>query len=144
KRENVLVRVHTHCALGDVFGSVVDEMGFWLRHSLQMIASEGCGVLLYLRMESSGSDTERHLQAIAEYQAGGSNEPVQFQHGNTRDYGIGAQILHLLGLRNIRLLTNHPKKLTALEGFGITIVESVPIEPLDELLDHKDTKTQRG
>jgi 3,4-dihydroxy 2-butanone 4-phosphate synthase / GTP cyclohydrolase II len=144
KKENVLVRVHTHCALGDVFGSVVDEMGFWLRHSLNMIASEGCGVLLYLRMESSGSDTERHLRAIAEHQTGGFNEPFQFQHGNTRDYGIGAQILHLLGLRNIRLLTNHPKKLTALEGFGITIVESIPIEPLDEVLNHKETKTQRG
>jgi 3,4-dihydroxy 2-butanone 4-phosphate synthase / GTP cyclohydrolase II len=108
----------------------VDEMGFWLNRSLQMIAAEGCGVLLYLRMEASGSDTERHLRAIAEHQASGSNEPFQFQHGNTRDYGVGAQILHLLGLHNIRLITNHPKKLTALEGFGITIVESIPIQPV--------------
>jgi 3,4-dihydroxy 2-butanone 4-phosphate synthase/GTP cyclohydrolase II len=132
-RDKVLVRVHTHCLLGDVFGGMVDGMGFWLRRSLEMIAEEGCGVLLYLCLVNAGDEMERHLRAVAEYQAQNSSEPFQFQHGNTRDYGIGAQILHMLGLRNIRLLTNYPKKLTALEGFGITIVESIPIEPTKAL-----------
>ncbi|MEW6731557.1 MAG: 3,4-dihydroxy-2-butanone-4-phosphate synthase [Acidobacteriota bacterium] len=127
EHDNVLVRVHTHCLLGDVFGALVDEAGFWLHRSLELIAAEGCGVLLYLRMDSTKGDVERHLQAFAEHQAH-PHEVFQFQHGNTRDYGIGAQILHSLGLHNIRLLTNSPKKLTALEGFGITIVETVPIE----------------
>ncbi len=128
ERESVLVRVHTHSLLGDVFGSTIDDMGMWLRRSLEMIAEEGCGVILYLRMESSGSDTERHLRAVAEYQASASTEPFQYIYGNARDYGIGAQILHALGLERIRLLSNHPKRLTALEGFGIKIVETVPIE----------------
>lgn len=122
-RERVLVRVHTHCLLGDVFAATIDEMGQVLRQSMEKIASEGSGVLLYLCMSTFGSELERHLQAIAAHQEG----PFQFHHGNTRDYGIGAQILHMLGLSSIRLLTNHPKKLTALEGFGITIVESVPV-----------------
>src|SRR5262249_54760731 len=77
KQQNVLVRVHSHCLLGDVFGSTIDEMGFWLHRSIQIIAAEGCGVVLYLRMESSGSETERHLLAIAEHQALGNGEPFQ-------------------------------------------------------------------
>lgn len=127
-RDNVLVRVHSHCLVGDVFGGLIDEMGFWLRRSLEMIATEGCGVLLYLSMANPGQEIDRHLRAWADYQANNSSSNFQFQHGNTRDYGIGAQILHELKLKNIRLLTNHPKRLTALEGFGITITESVPIE----------------
>lgn len=126
--KSVLVRVHTHSLLGDVFGSMLDDMGMWLHRSLEMIAEQGCGVVLYLRMDSSGSDTERYLKAVAEHQASGSSEPFHYIYGNARDYGIGAQILHALGLEQIRLLSNHPKRLTALEGFGIKIVETVPIE----------------
>jgi 3,4-dihydroxy 2-butanone 4-phosphate synthase/GTP cyclohydrolase II len=130
-RDKVLVRVHTQCILGDVFGGLVDDMGFWLRHSLELIASERCGVVLYLNMANPGGETDRHLRALQEYQNSGTKEAFYFQHGNTRDYGVGAQILHALGLRNIRLLTNYPKRLTALEGFGIKIVESVPLEVRD-------------
>ncbi|MBL8148501.1 MAG: 3,4-dihydroxy-2-butanone-4-phosphate synthase [Blastocatellia bacterium] len=127
-QDKVLVRVHTHALLGDVFGATIDDMGGWLHRSLEIISEEGCGVLLYLRMETSGSDTERFLHAVAEYQSNKVAETFHYQYGNSRDYGVGAQILHELKLKNIRLLTNHPKRLTALEGFGISIVETVPIE----------------
>ncbi|MBN8725256.1 MAG: 3,4-dihydroxy-2-butanone-4-phosphate synthase [Acidobacteria bacterium] len=129
KKDNILVRVHTHCLLGDVFGGLVDEMGFWLHRSLEIIAEEGCGVLLYLSMNNMGYEIERHLNALSEHQAKNTNEQFHFRHGNPRNYGIGAQILHLLGLRNIRLLTNHPTRFTALEGFGINIIETITIEP---------------
>jgi 3,4-dihydroxy 2-butanone 4-phosphate synthase/GTP cyclohydrolase II len=132
QHDNVLVRVHTHCLLGDVFGGLVDDMGFWLHRSLEIIASEGCGVVLYLSMGHMGSEIERHLKALSEHQEKTPTQAFQFQHGNSRNYGIGAQILHLLGLKNIRLLTNHPKRFTAVEGFGINIVESISIEPSDK------------
>lgn len=132
KQSEVLVRVHTHCLLGDVFGGLVDDMGFWLHRSLEIISSEGCGVVLYLSIGNMGSEIERHLQAISEHQAKTPNEAFQYKHGNPRNYGLGAQILHLLGLKNIRLLTNHPTRFTALEGFGIKITNTVPIEPIDK------------
>lgn len=132
KQSEVLVRVHTHCLLGDVFGGLVDDMGFWLHRSLEIISSEGCGVILYLSMGNMGSEIERHLQAISDHQAKTPNEAFQYKHGNPRNYGLGAQILHLLGLKNIRLLTNHPTRFTALEGFGIKITNTVPIEPIDK------------
>ncbi|MCS6884103.1 MAG: 3,4-dihydroxy-2-butanone-4-phosphate synthase [Acidobacteriota bacterium] len=128
-KESVLVRVHTENVLADVFCSKADDMGLWLRRSLEKISEEGCGVVLYLCMESSGNETERYLKALAAHQASGNSEPFQYTYGNARDYGIGAQILRMLGLQRIRLLTNHPKRLTALEGFGIKIVETVPIDP---------------
>lgn len=126
-KERVLVRVHTHCLLGDVFGGLMDDMGFWLRRSLEIIAQEDCGVILYLSMDNGGNEVERHLLALLAYQETPTNQPFQFQHGRPRDYGIGAQILYSLGLKSIRLLTNHPKRFAALDGFGITIVETMPI-----------------
>jgi len=131
-REEVLVRVHTHCLLGDVFGGLVDDMGFWLHRSLEIIASEGCGVVLYLSMGNMGSEIERHLKALSDHQTQNADQAFQYKHGNPRNYGLGAQILHLLGLKNIRLLTNHPTRFTALEGFGINIIGTVSIEPIDK------------
>lgn len=120
----VLVRVHSQTLLGDVFGELRDPAGDWLRQSLKRIGEEETGVLLYLRQKLGGTQLEAHLKAIAE---AGPDGPVEFTHGNVRDYGTGAQILRSLGLQKIRILTNHPRRLTALEGFGLTFVDSVPL-----------------
>ena len=112
----VLVRMHSHCIYGDVFGSTSCSCGRLIRGSLSRIAEEGRGVLVYLH---HGGDGLRHEKPADSTQAG----HLQFQHEN----GIGAQILSDLGLGAIRLLTNHPRKVVALDGFGIQIVDQVPI-----------------
>ena len=126
-----LVRVHTQCVLGDVFGGLVDDAGWQLQRSLKIISAAGKGVILYLNLQGRSRDIVRHLEIYGQ----GAKEAKGFNdaHGSTRDYGIGAQILHQIGLRRIRLLTNHPKKLTALEGFDIEITG---VEPLvaDEMV----------
>ncbi|MBX7218637.1 MAG: 3,4-dihydroxy-2-butanone-4-phosphate synthase [Blastocatellia bacterium] len=123
ERDSVLVRVHSQSLLGDTFADVRDPSGFWLRTAMERISQEGCGVLLYLRQAEAGDILEAHVRAHADH----STEPINFSHGNVNDYGIGAQILRALGLHKIRILTNHPRKLTAVEGFGLTFIESVPI-----------------
>ena len=112
-REQVLVRMHSHCTYGDVFGSVECQCQKVLRKSLQLIAAEGAGVLVYLH--ESGVGTRRHYTS--------PDGHAQPQH----EAGIGAQILSDLGLTTIRLLTNHPRKVMGLEAFGIEIVEQVPV-----------------
>jgi len=115
----VLVRMHSHCVYGDVFGSTACDCQGTIRGSMQQIAEAGRGVLVYLHQNGPGL---RH-----ETGAGGiPASHVQLQHEN----GIGAQILSDLGLRSVRLLTNHPRKIVALEGFGIRIVEQVPVREL--------------
>ncbi len=133
--EPVLVRVHTLSILGDVFHSQKEETGAELRRALEWIAQEGRGVLLYLiRREHFG---EQLVASLLRHQAASSPEtsapgaaalqvPGSFSW-DMRDYGIGAQILHDLGVRRMRLLTNHPKKLAALSGFGLEIVETLPL-----------------
>ena len=116
--EPVLTRMHSHCLYGDVFGSVNCDCQAMIRGSMRQIAEAG-GVLVYLHQNGPG----------VRHQAGPhSTEPghAQFQHEN----GIGAQILSDLGLRSVRLLTNHPRKVVALEGFGIQIVEQIPVRDL--------------
>jgi 3,4-dihydroxy 2-butanone 4-phosphate synthase/GTP cyclohydrolase II len=130
-RENVLVRMHTHCVFGDVFGSVHCDCGKLVRTSLQRIDEEGAGVLVYLhqtgpgyRVQKDETGRERlvsHGRDFMHYK--GADGQRQFQY----ESGIGAQILSDLGLHKIRLLTNHPRKIVALEGFGIEIVEQVPV-----------------
>jgi 3,4-dihydroxy 2-butanone 4-phosphate synthase/GTP cyclohydrolase II len=110
-RERVLVRMHSRCVYGDVFGSTMCECGHMIRASLRAIAEEGAGVLVYLH-ETGPRRTASH-----------GREPQRSQH----EHGIGAQILSDLGLHTIRLLTNHPRKVVALEGFGIEIVEQIPL-----------------
>ena len=119
-RENVLVRMHSHCAYGNLFGSSACECQSVLQHSLERIAGEGAGVLVYLHQTSTGVKTE-HGRIVAHERHAVPSPPQQ------QEVGIGAQILSDLGLHKIRLLTNHPRRISALEGFGIEIVEQVPV-----------------
>ncbi len=128
--EPTLVRVHTQCLLGDVFGSLHDKAGWQLYRSLEMIADEGRGVLLYLDLRERSHELVQHLKSYASYDpavAPGAQAGAEV-HGDAREYGIGAQILHALGLRKIRILSNHPRKLAGVEGFEIEVVDFVPIE----------------
>ena len=128
--EPVLVRVHSECFTGDTLGSLRCDCGPQLHAALERIAEEGRGVLLYMRQEGRGIGLTNKLRAYLLQEAGcdtvEANERLGFK-ADLRDYGIGAQILLDLGLRRIRLLTNNPKKLHALEGFGLEIVEQIPL-----------------
>ncbi|HZI19066.1 MAG TPA: 3,4-dihydroxy-2-butanone-4-phosphate synthase [Pyrinomonadaceae bacterium] len=128
--EPVLVRVHTENVTCDMFGSLIDDTGFQLHTALEKIAAEGRGVVLYLRQRHNNLDLVSQLRTYQLMQERGltkAEASVETGYGKERDYGVGAQILHELGLRRIRLLTNHPPKVSALEGFDLEIVESVPL-----------------
>jgi 3,4-dihydroxy 2-butanone 4-phosphate synthase/GTP cyclohydrolase II len=129
--DNVLVRVHSECLTGDVFHSLRCDCGEQLEQALSQIAAEDCGVLLYMAQEGRGIGLLNKLRAY-ELQENGldtveANLELGFQP-DMRDYGIGNQILADLGLTTIRILTNNPKKITGIEGFGLQVVEQVPIE----------------
>ena len=126
--EPVLVRVHTENVTCDMFGSLIDDTGFQLHTALEKIAAAGQGVVLYLRQREHSLDLVHQLRTYALMQERGLRKreaSVETGYGLNRDYGIGAQILHDLGLRRIVLLTNHPPKVAALEGFELEVVGNV-------------------
>ncbi|HEY0171103.1 MAG TPA: 3,4-dihydroxy-2-butanone-4-phosphate synthase [Pyrinomonadaceae bacterium] len=128
--EPVLVRVHTENVTCDMFGSLVDDTGFQLHAALERIAAEGRGVVLYLRQRQNNLDLVHQLktyQLMRERGLSKQEASVETGYGTDRDYGVGAQILHELGLRRILLLSNHPPRVSALEGFELEIVGNVPL-----------------
>lgn len=138
--EPVLVRVHTENVTCDMFGSLIDDTGFQLHAALEKISAAGQGVVLYLRQREHSLDLVNQLRTYAVMQERGLTKQeasLETNYGIDRDYGVGAQILHDLGLRRILLLTNHPPKVAALEGFELEVAGNVPLgepEPLKEPL----------
>lgn len=131
KDEPVMVRVHSSCVTGDIFGSCRCDCGSQLHNAMMMVEREGKGVVLYMKQEGRGIGLINKLKAYKLQEQGLDTVEANLQLGfdmDSRDYGIGAQILHDLGITKIRLITNNPKKRVGLMGYGLEIVENIPIE----------------
>jgi 3,4-dihydroxy 2-butanone 4-phosphate synthase / GTP cyclohydrolase II len=145
-KENVLVRVHSECLTGDVFGSFRCDCGEQLERALSQIAQEGSGVLLYLAQEGRGIGLLNKLRAYELQEQGYDTVDANLHLGfpsDSRDYSVGYQILADLGLTSIRVLTNNPRKLEGLEGFGLTVSEHLPIEAEPNTFNAEYLRTKR-
>ncbi|MBN2159227.1 MAG: bifunctional 3,4-dihydroxy-2-butanone-4-phosphate synthase/GTP cyclohydrolase II [Spirochaetes bacterium] len=147
-KENVLVRVHSECLTGDVFGSLRCDCGSQIHRAMEMVEREGQGVILYMRQEGRGIGLGNKIKAYHLQDKGLDTVEANIELGfppDLRDYGIGAQILVDLGLHRIRLLTNNPKKVIGLDGYGLEIVERVPIEvePHERNVDYLRAKRDK-
>ena len=146
--KTVLVRVHSQCTTGDVFGSYRCDCGVQLKRAMEIVQKEGLGVILYLQQEGRGIGLANKLKAYELQDRGRdtveANNDLGFE-ADLRDYGIGAQILASIGVRKIRLMTNNPKKIRGLEGYGLEVVERLPLEipPRPENINYLTTKCQK-
>ena len=140
----VMVRMHSHCLVGDIFGASWCECNSNIRQSLEQIAQQGTGALIYLHHRSPGFGVEKvdNQNVLTFHRDSHDSQTPDSQRRTQRDVGIGAQILLDLGLKRIRILTNHPRKVAALEGFGIEIVEQIPIPPAFSRADDEAAKTR--
>jgi len=147
--DDVLVRVHSECLTGDAFGSLRCDCGEQLAAALKMIEEEGRGVLLYMRQEGRGIGLKNKIKAYGLQDHEGldtvqANERLGFP-ADMRDYGVGSQILVDLGVRRMRLITNNPGKRAGIEGYGLQIVERVPLEiqPNEKNFEYLRTKKEK-
>ena len=144
--EPVLVRVHSSCVTGDIFGSCRCDCGPQLHHAMQMVERAGKGVVLYMKQEGRGIGLLNKLKAYKLQEEGLDTVEANLKLGfdmDERDYGIGAQILHHLGISKIKLITNNPKKRVGLMGYGLEIVDNVPIEIVPNAHNEKYLATKR-
>ncbi len=146
--KDILVRVHSECLTGDVFGSMRCDCGSQLHAAMRMVAKEGCGVVLYMHQEGRGIGLVNKIKAYNLQDQGmdtvEANQHLGFK-ADLRDYGLGAQILREIGVRKMRLITNNPKKIIGLEGYGIHVTDRVPIqiEPHADNLGYLKTKKEK-
>jgi 3,4-dihydroxy 2-butanone 4-phosphate synthase/GTP cyclohydrolase II len=146
KDEPVMVRVHSSCVTGDIFGSCRCDCGPQLHHAMEMVEREGKGVVLYMKQEGRGIGLLNKLRAYKLQEAGMDTVEANLQLGfdmDERDYGVGAQILRDLNVTKIRLITNNPKKRVGLMGYGLEIVENLPIEVVPNPHNEKYLVTKR-
>jgi 3,4-dihydroxy 2-butanone 4-phosphate synthase/GTP cyclohydrolase II len=145
-KRNVLVRVHSECLTGDVFGSRRCDCGPQLHQAMQQVAEAGCGVVVYMRQEGRGIGLAPKIKAYKLQEQGydtvEANQKLGFDT-DLREYGMGAQILTDLGLKRIRLLTNNPRKIVGLEGYGLEVVEQIPIKVKPNPHNARYLKTKR-